>query len=143
MGSSLPLEEAVGRWRAPALRLVRFAVVGASSSLLYALIVFALLSWGIGPLPLVHCIAYALAIPYGYLAQRGFTFRSHASHVVAFPRFVATNAVSFAATSVFVVLADALRIHAAAVVLAVVVLVPLINYLCLNRWVFAQRPPAH
>jgi putative flippase GtrA len=126
---------------AQVLKLARFAAVGASSSLLYALLVSALLRVHDG-LIAVHCVAYALAIPYSYFAQRGFTFRSSRSHVVSFPRFLLTNAFSFLLSTGIVALAAALQLAAAIAVAAVIIIVPLINYLCLNIWVFPDRPSA-
>jgi putative flippase GtrA len=127
--------------RAQVLKLVRFGAVGLSSSLLYGLLVSALLRVHDG-LIAVHCVAYALAIPYSYFAQRGFTFRSSRSHKVSFPRFLLTNIFSFLLSTGIVAMAAALRLPAAIAVAAVIIIVPLINYLCLNAWVFPDRTSA-
>ena len=124
--------------RAQLLRLLRFGVVGLSSSLLYALLASLLLHFHAGLL-LAHCTAYALAIPFSYFAQRGFTFRSRHSHMVSFPRFVLTNAVSFLLSTGIVAAATALQLMAAVAIAAVVIIVPLLNYLCMNAWVFPDR----
>ncbi len=126
---------------AQVLKLARFTAVGASSSLLYGLLVSALLRVHDG-LVAVHCIAYALAIPYSYFAQRGFTFRSSRSHAVSFPRFLVTNAFSFLLSTGIVAIAAALQLAAAIAVAAVIIIVPLVNYLCLNAWVFPDRTSA-
>jgi putative flippase GtrA len=123
------------------LKLARFAAVGLSSSLLYGLLVSGLLRMHDG-LITVHCIAYALAIPYSYFAQRGFTFRSSRSHVVSFPRFLLTNMLSFLLSTGIVAMAAALQLAPAIAVAAVIIIVPLINYLCLNLWVFPDRTSA-
>jgi putative flippase GtrA len=126
--------------RTQLLKLMRFGAVGLSSSLLYGLMASALIHAHVG-LVVAHCIAYALAIPFSYLAQRGFTFRSSRSHVMSFPRFLLTNAVSFLLSTGIVAMSTALQVPAAAAIAAVIVFVPLINYLCLNAWVFPDHPP--
>jgi putative flippase GtrA len=129
-------------WRLRALKFVRFTAVGLSSALLYVLLVSALLWFGSGPLVLIHCIAYALSIPYSYLAQRGFTFRSDRLHTIAFPRFLLTNALSFVLSTGIIALSAALDIPTATAVAAAVVVAPSINYLCMNGWVFPERTSA-
>ena len=126
--------------RTQLLKLMRFGAVGLSSSLLYGLMASALIHAHVR-LVVAHCIAYALAIPFSYFAQRGFTFRSSRSHVMSFPRFLLTNAVSFLLSTGIVAMSTALQIPAAAAIMAVIVFVPLINYLCLNQWVFPAHPP--
>jgi putative flippase GtrA len=126
--------------RTQLLKLMRFGAVGLSSSLLYGLLASALIHAHVG-LVVAHCIAYALAIPFSYFAQRGFTFRSSRSHVMSFPRFLLTNAVSFLLSTGIVAMSTALQVPAAAAIAAVIVFVPLINYLFLNAWVFPDHPP--
>ena len=125
------------------LKLARFAAVGLSSALLYGLLVSGLLRVHDG-LITVHCIAYALAIPYSYFAQRGFTFRSSRSHVVSFPQFLLINILSFLLSTGIVAMAAALQLAPAPAiaVAAAIIIVPLINYLCLNAWVFPDRTSA-
>jgi putative flippase GtrA len=127
--------------RAQALKLVRFGMTGLSSSLLYALLVSLLLRIPDG-MVLAHCIAYALAIPYSYFAQRGFTFRSSQSHAISFPRFVLTNILGFLLSTAIVATAVALKIPAMIAIALVVIVVPLISYLCMNAWVFPNRSSA-
>jgi putative flippase GtrA len=124
--------------RVQVFKLIRFGVVGLSSALLYGLLTNLLLHVQVGLL-LAHCIAYASVIPYSYLAQRGFTFRSGHSHVVSFPLFLLTNTISFILSTVIVAMSPALRLPAVVVIAAVIVVVPLINYFCLNAWVFPDR----
>lgn len=125
--------------RTQLLKLMRFGAVGLSSSLLYGLMASALIHAHL-ELVVAHCIAYALAIPFSYFAQRGFTFRSSRSHVMSFPRFLLTNAVSFLLSTAIVAMSTAFQIPAAAAIAAVIVFVPLINYLFLNAWVFPDHP---
>jgi putative flippase GtrA len=123
------------------LKLGRFGAVGLSSSLLYGLLASVLLRTQIGLLP-AHCIAYALAIPYSYVAQRGFTFRSSRSHMISFPRFLLTNTISFLLSTGIVATATALQLPPAIAIAAVIIVVPLLNYLCMNAWVFPDRTSA-
>jgi putative flippase GtrA len=127
--------------RGELFKLIRFGLVGASATLLYALLVGVLLQLRIG-LVLAHCMSYAAAIPYSYFAQRGFTFRSSRAHLVSLPRFLLTNSASFLLSTTIVAASKQLQLPALISVTAVVVVVPLINYLCLNSWVFADRNSA-
>lgn len=123
------------------LKLVRFGAVGLSSSLLYGLLASLLLRMHVG-LVIAHCIAYALAIPYSYVAQRGFTFRSSHSHLISLPRFLLTNVLSFLLSTGIVAMATAVQLPAAVAIATVIIVVPLINYLCMNAWVFPNRTSA-
>jgi putative flippase GtrA len=127
--------------RTELVKLIRFGVVGLSASLLYAILVGGLLRQHVGLL-LAHCIAYATAIPYSYLAQRGFTFRSSSVHLTSLPRFLLTNGASFLLSTAIVAISRELQLPAAVAVSAVVVVAPLINCFCLNAWVFADRTSA-
>jgi putative flippase GtrA len=126
--------------RTQLLKLVRFGAIGLSSSLLYGLMASALIYAHVR-LVLAHCIAYALALPFSYFAQRGLTFRSNRSHMSSFPRFLLTNAASFLLSTGIIAMSAALQVPATASIAAVIIFVPLINYLCLNGWVFPAQPP--
>lgn len=126
-----------------ALKLVRFAVVGLSSALLYALVV-ALLLWSGGqPLLVMHCIAFALSIPYAYFAQRGFTFRHDGLHAIAFPRFLMMALLGFILSTCVVAVAKALRFDDVIAITAVLIVVPAFNFACMWGWVFVEQdqPP--
>lgn len=114
--------------RTQLLKLLRFGAVGLSSALLYGLIASAIIHAHVG-LVIAHCVAYALAIPYSYFAQRGFAFRSSLSHVMSLPRFLLTNAISFLLSTGIVAMSAAMQVPAAAAIAAVVVVVPLISLL--------------
>jgi putative flippase GtrA len=105
--------------RSELLKLMRFGAVGLSSALLYGLPASALIHAGVG-LVSAHCIAYAVAIPYSYFAQRGFTFRSNQSHATTLPRFLLTNAVCFLLSTGIVAMFGALQIPAATELVPVV-----------------------
>ena len=62
--------------------------------------------------------------------------------MVSFPRFLLTNMLSFLLSTGIVAIAAALQLAPAIAVAAVIIIVPLINYLCLNLWVFPDRTSA-
>jgi len=105
--------------RAELLKLVRFGAVGLSASLLYAAIVGISLQLRMGLL-LAHCLSYALSVP------------SSGTHLVSLPRFLLTNGASFLLSTGIVAISRELQLAAAVAVTTVVVVAPLINYLCLN-----------
>ncbi len=123
------------------LKFIRFIAVGLSSTLVYALLV-ALMVWAGGrPLLAVHCLAFALSLPYAYFAQRGFTFRYSGPHAVGFPRFLVVSLLSLIFSTGIVAAAKALRFDDAIAIAAILLFVPLFNFACMAGWVFAAGSP--
>ena len=123
--------------------LSRFVLVGVAATILYAVLALAfdrLLPDRAGPL--TSLLAYGVAAMFSYVAHRAFTFASEGDRRVEIPRFAVLTAsgaaVSFA---VPLVMHTALGLTLGAAVLRVCVLLPLIHFLVLDRWVFRDRSP--
>ena len=119
--------------------LSRFALVGLASTGLY--FVLALLfaqGFGIGSIA-ASVGAYALATVFSYLAQKFVTFRSAGAHRAELPRFLALTVLGFGIATALPALGDALGWPSIVPFAATCILVPLINFLLLDRWVFARR----
>jgi len=82
------------RWQ-----LLRFALVGAISSLSYSLLVAALVD--VAPMPAywVGLVAFLVFIPVTFQAHKHFSFRAAALRRAAFPGYVALQIACFAAIS--------------------------------------------
>lgn len=125
----------------PARQLVLFWIVGLGATVLYAVLAAlfsigetALLRPGTGSV-----LAYAIAAAFSYTGHKYFTFVSDGAHRFEAPRFVALTllglAISFALPAV---LSGILGVPAAIPIVLTCLLVPLVNYLVLSRWVFVR-----
>lgn len=120
--------------------LARFASVGAACSVLYAAIVA-------GAVSVVHLrpnlsagIAYAAVIPFNFLMHRHFTFRSKGTVRHDVVRYVAAQSASMAfSIGVMALSVDVLGLPYAVGILGAIVLVPILSYLVLDRWVFENN----
>ena len=126
--------------REAALRTLRFGVVGGCSTLLYPL-----LAWGLGRAGLASVAAsvaaYALAAVFSFNAHRRFTFSSAGEARAEVPRFVVVNAAGLAiATAAPLILTELLGLHPLVAIATTCVLVPLLSFLALDRFVFRPVP---
>jgi putative flippase GtrA len=118
-------------------QLIVFCLVGALLAGLY--FVFATVEssiFGIEPAT-ASGIAYLLMIPVAYFSHRMVTFRSSALHRIAFPRFVVTSCVGVALSWLIPRVASQVFAlpHWLAFV-AVIMVVPLLNFVTTRVWVF-------
>lgn len=128
------------RWRGPAREPVLFLLVGGSSAAAYtALGVLFTAGFGMRP-SLALALTLAIVMPPTYLLQRALTFRSRRAHGSAFPRYVATQAISNGVAIVGAELfADAIRARPWLAFAAITVLVVVLNYTLLKSWAFAYE----
>jgi putative flippase GtrA len=123
-------------------RLVTFGAVGG-----IATIVYAVLAWGFSarfavPPTTASVLAYALAGIFSYAAHKSLTFRSLRLHRVEAPRFVAASLLGLTLATVLpAMLTDGLHLDRGIAILAVCIAVPALNFLLLDRYVYAQRTP--
>ncbi|RWN52851.1 MAG: GtrA family protein [Mesorhizobium sp.] len=124
--------------------LARFGLVGIAATILYAALAAAFAKWeriGFSPIQ-ASLAAYAAAALFSYLAHKSVTFVSGGSHRSEAPRFlllaVTGLAVAYGAPALLTV---KLGLPLIIPVLATCLLVPAINFVVLDRWVFAKRSP--
>ncbi|RUT98940.1 GtrA family protein [Mesorhizobium sp. USDA-HM6] len=122
--------------------LARFGSVGIVATILYASLaaLFGGSKWiGFAPVE-ASLAAYAAAALFSYLAHKFFTFMSAGPHRSEAPRFLLLTltglAVAYAAPSLLTV---KLGLPFVVPVLVTCVVIPALNLLVLDRWVFAER----
>ncbi|TIP98931.1 MAG: GtrA family protein [Mesorhizobium sp.] len=122
--------------------LARFGLVGIAATSLYAVLAVALVkSKWIGFTPVQASLAaYAAAAVFSYLAHKSVTFMSNGSHRSEAARFLLLTATGFAvAYAAPTLLTTKLGLPPIIAVLVRCLLIPVVNLLMLDRWVFAQR----
>ena len=125
-------------------RVSRFALVGIAATAIYAAGAF-LLSGGFGPAMLpaaaASVAAYVVAGLFSYGGHKYFTFVSGGNHLFEAPRFIVLTAVGLGISALLpVILVDGLLLPPLVPIIATCVAVPVVNYVVLDRWVFASRP---
>lgn len=124
-------------------RLFRFAIVGGTSTLLYALIAYILTFIFSGKFIYIHIAAYCLAVPFSYFAQRGFTFRHKGSHKTTSWRFLIANLVALTVSSfVSFYLVDIAGLHEWFGIFIAMIVVPVMSFATMSYWVFVDRRQA-
>ncbi|TIT20647.1 MAG: GtrA family protein [Mesorhizobium sp.] len=122
--------------------LARFGSVGIAATILYAVMATALVKWqrfGLSPVG-ASLAAYTAAALFSYLAHKFVTFASSGSHRSEAPRFFLLTATGFAvAYAAPALLTTKLGLPPIIPIVVTCLLVPAVNFLVLDRWVFAQR----
>jgi len=122
-----------GLW---SLKLSRFAVVGAGTTALYAVLALAFSFSGIAATG-ASVLAFLITAVFSYAGHKYVTFASGGSHAFEAPRFLAVSASSLTTVSVLpAVLTGMLGLPAAVPILLACIIVPAVNYVVLGRWVF-------
>jgi putative flippase GtrA len=122
--------------------LMRFGLVGIAATALYAVLAVLLMDRQWVGLPAVRAslAAYAAAALFSYLAHKSVTFMSRGRHRTEAPRFLLLTAaglvVAFMAPAL---LTGVLGLPGIVPVLVTCILIPTLNLLVLDRWVFAER----
>ncbi|WP_245525683.1 MULTISPECIES: GtrA family protein [unclassified Mesorhizobium] len=124
--------------------LARFGLVGIAATILYAALAIAFAKWdriGFSPVQ-ASLAAYAAAALFSYLAHKSVTFMSSGSHRSEAPRFVLLTVTGFAvAYTAPVLLTGKLDLPPIIAVVVTCLLIPAVNLLVLDRWVFADQRP--
>lgn len=130
--------------RAEAGRTLRFAVVGASVTLIYALGYAGLRGLGLAAW-LASALAFAAAVAWQYRAQTAWTFRAPSGAHGRVRRFgVTVGAGLIVASAITGWIGPATGLSEAGAVAGVILWVPVQNYLIFRFWVYrdAVRAPA-
>ena len=124
------------------LKLLRFGLVGVAAPARYAGLATLFMSRiGLDPVP-ASLAAYAAAALFSYLAHKSATFMSRGLHRTEAPRFLLLTAIGLAvAYAAPAVLTGVLGLPGIVPVLVTCVLIPALNLIALDRWVFARRNP--
>ena len=123
------------------LRLSRFALIGAAATAIYAATA-AVLSAGFDPLlpaTTASVCAYALAALVSYAGHKYVTFGSAGAHVFEAPRFVGVTAMGIAFAGILPkLMVDGAGLEPLVPIAVTCIVVPVVNYVVLERWVFGQ-----
>jgi putative flippase GtrA len=116
--------------------LSTFIIVGAAGAVAYV-ILSTILTSIIGLAYVASIISYCVLTPTVYLAQRAFTFRSSAQHIVVLPKYVATQLIGLSISGVVPYLFRDIAEKTPIVVFGLVVMVvPILNFVLLRFWAF-------
>jgi putative flippase GtrA len=123
-------------------QVVSFGAIGAISTLAYATFAFLLTMSDAMPAWTASGVAYAVTSVFSYLCHKRLTFRSSVSHGEAVPRFLLSNSIGYTIALLLpMLLSDHLRAPPALAIFLTIVIVPILNFLLLDRFVF--RPRTH
>jgi len=124
------------RSRAEIARLARFALVGLAVAALYGVLYFVLRGMGLVPW-LASIAAFAGAVTMQYVAHTVFTFRAPVDEPGQLARFVVTVTVGALLSTVITgFVGPSLGWPESVSILAVVVILPVTNFVIFRFWVF-------
>ncbi|MET3578747.1 putative flippase GtrA [Mesorhizobium robiniae] len=137
----------ISAWRSTLAprRLLKFASVGLAATILYALCAGLFASAGSRYLSpaLASVAAYAIAAIFSYLGHKFFTFMSAGSHQFEAPRFAVLTGFGLAAAYLLpMVLVGQFGLPVAIPILLTCILIPVVNFVVLDRWIFSGRSAA-
>ncbi len=116
-------------------RLIRFAVSGGLSAVVFFLAALALASAGLRP-GWAALAAYATAFCVGYGLQRNWTFGAASRHRVALPRYLALQAACAGATALLSEWITSAGAHPLLALVVVTGFAGLASFFASSRWVF-------
>jgi putative flippase GtrA len=122
--------------------VMRFGLVGIAATALYAGLASLLMSREWMGLSAVRAsiAAYAIAALFSYVAHKAVTFVSRGRHRIEAPRFLLLTAMGLAvAYCAPTLLTGMLGLPAMVPILVTCILIPVLNFVLLGRWVFARR----
>ena len=124
-----------GLW---SLRLSRFAAIGLASTLLYAVLAFGFSHMGFAATE-ASVLAFLLAAIFSYAGHKYVTFVSGGRHTFELPRFLTLSVAGLVVVSILpAFLTGMLGLPAAVPFLLACIVIPVVNYIVLGRWVFAS-----
>ncbi len=124
-------------------RTLRFLISGGVNTLTYGLLSFLLTFFALAEPFTAHLIAYLTCIPLSYVLHRVFSFGYQGAVASSFTRFVVVNGACFAVASLIVAAFAALAYPPLLGTLAVMCVIPIVGYLSMLLWVFAEgKKPA-
>lgn len=140
MSPGRPSAVAAEQRRELVLRILRYAMVGGLSSLLYLLFAWWLIELSLMSPVLGTVVAYMLVVPVNFVLQKHFTFRSVGAARAELPRFLLVHGMNVVlSAAIMAVLVTWWGLAPILGMLATVAIVPVIVYVALDFCVF-NRP---
>lgn len=124
----------------PWLKLARYGLVGVGNSLAYAGVVALLVQMLAADPRMASALAYLAVLPLAYWGHRRVTFCASGSVWPQISRFLASQAANMALSVLgMALMTETLDLPYGYGIAAAIILVPVVNYLLLDRWVFQPR----
>lgn len=117
---------------------IRFGLVGISNTFVHAVIVIMLMEVFLPPAYFANMIAFFFANVFSYVLNSRYTFRKALSFY-SYWRFLAMSLVSLGLTVAVTFVFEYLGFHYIFGLLAVIFVVPVINYTFMKIWVFSRE----
>ena len=122
------------------MQLARFALVGTTVALVYVAGYLLLLEVGINQ-PLANALAYLIAILAQYLGQAAYTFDKPINDRTQIGRFIVMTGLGFlTAAAITGQIGPFLNASNWAAAVAVILILPIQNYIIMTLWVFSKSP---
>lgn len=122
------------------LKVSRFTLVGAANALIYAAATQLYADIWNTDAAVAAGLGYATAVPVAFLGHRQLTFKAHGALSPQFVRFVASHFVGFwLAVTITWLASDLMKWPVWVGVVATIFSVSIINYLIMDKWVFASN----
>ena len=122
------------------MQLARFALVGTTVALVYVAGYLLLLEVGINQ-PLANALAYLIAILAQYLGQAAYTFDKPINDRTQIGRFIVMTGLGFlTAAAITGQIGPFLNASNWAAEVAVILILPIQNYIIMTLWVFSKSP---
>ncbi len=122
------------------MRMARFALIGSLVALSYLMFYLGLLSLDL-PRASANGVAFAAAISLQYIGHAGFTFGKRLRDGTQIARFGALSGLGFATSALITGgLGPVFALPDWLAAAAVIVVLPVQNYIIMSAWVFAARP---
>ena len=122
------------------MQLARFALVGTTVALVYVAGYLLLLEVGINQ-PLANALAYLIAISAQYLGQAAYTFGKPINDSAQIGRFVVMTGLGFLTSAAITgQIGPFLNASNWAAAVAVILILPIQNYVIMTLWVFSKSP---
>lgn len=118
-------------------RFLRFALVGAFSTLFHYALFIAGVHLELAPTTVISSVTFLISAVFNFLATRAFTFQSREPMGPASLRFAAMVGMGLALNTLVMWLLLSARLHYIVCQVAATALVMAWNYVVASRWVFA------
>jgi putative flippase GtrA len=126
--------------RALGFKLGRFGVVGILATVIYVVVATIGNRWTALPPVLVSTIAYCCSGAWSYVGHYHITFRAGTAHRTSIAKFIVLFCSGYAVSSGIVLLGEALGLLRDFATAAAAVVLPIMNFVIMQLWVFAGRP---
>ncbi|MBS9478338.1 GtrA family protein [Ancylobacter radicis] len=126
-------------------RFLRFGAIGILSGAVFTVVTSFVASYtDLGP-TIASAIGYAASLPLNFLGNRSYSFRSRSRWTGDLARYGALHALNLLLTTLSMgTVVGIFELHYGFGIAAAVLLVPLMNFLIMNFWVFDSSPsPSH